>query len=98
MQLVQGGDDRLDTRHDHPFGDLELQIPGSQTALVKDTGHGRDDVRAFEIGRRQVDRHPDRRETRVLPRLGLFARLAQQAFGQATDQPRVLGHGNELGG
>ena len=69
---------------------------GVEAGLFQDAGNGLHQVFLIELAHREVDRHPDRTQPRLLPGPGLGAGGAQHPFADGDDKAVLLGERDEL--
>ena len=82
--------------HQRGLGDFQFQELGGQPAVLQRFDHRVDQVVGVEVGGGDVDRHPDRRQSRLLPDAVLPARCADGPLVDVDDQARFFGDGQEF--
>ena len=97
-QAAHAGADRaVRGLHEQAFGDLELQERRRQAMPAEDLVDRGQEIVAAHLGRRQVDRDPQRMAG-LRPGAGLSAGGVEDPAAERSNQPRGLRYRNELAG
>ena len=84
--------------HRHVFGDLQLETLGIETGIGQHRSEGLYRISILELPRREVYRHPQRRQARFLPGFRLRTCCAEHPLVQRNDQFGLFRHGDEFSG
>src|SRR5690606_27421433 len=95
VELVQHGDEAFRIVHHGAFGKLDLEIARCELGAIERLRDRVHEIVVAKLACRDINRHDERRQSRILPRLVLRAGRLKHPLADRRNEPDLLGHRDE---